>query len=855
MSFSFTVVSSTVPARLCKVMRLAPDGTLKAHPAASMTEGVAERREAVDLHDLTRQLGASASNEAAVWGVCAAPRVRIVTLDALASNPGAVARSREHFTWPRSAVLMLDHDGNAPGAAPFLTHEAVRAALIAACPALDHAPMLIRSSSSAGVCTADGREVTPRAKWRIYVAVSDGPGIPAAGLRLQTLLWAEGHGWAMVSKAGRVLLRTIVDGAVWQPERLDFVAPPELHDGLQRAVVAPVIYNADAALFDLRQIVVTPDIEAYSRLLKAVAVAGAESQAAVVREAYAAERAPALATRTGRSLESVHNALVSGAVRTELPADFPLEFADGTVCTVADVMADKAAFHNKRLADPLEPDYGNDRRIAVLYTDGREPLIVSHAHGGQQYTFEPSAIATATFGVVPAPLPFGALPLSHPPAQPHSSPLATVNDAGVPPPQTDAPAGPLVAVAAPAGAAVTSLTFAAAAQGWIDAKLETVADALASVESGLRIGLDSFAEQIMLADANGAWRPLTDADYGRLRATFGRRGFKAIAAEIMRTAVLMVAEDRRFDSAQDWVRSLQWDGVPRIDSALPVYYRTTDTPYTRAVGSYLFTAMAGRALVPGCQADMVPVLIGLQGDRKTSAVRALCPDRRFFAEINFKKIDDDNMARNIRGKLIGEIAELRGLRGRDQESTKAWITRRDETWCPKYREFQVNYPRRIVFIGTSNEHEFLDDPTGERRWLPVEAGAVDVEAIERDRDQLWAEGAARFMASGIAWRDAEQLARAEHAKFKLTDAWQDLVQRWLDAPTLPGGLPHGVVPFTLQDVATGALCRNVQSLGRPDELRLAKVLRSLGFDKRDGRIDGVMRKVWVRPPVALAAQR
>ena len=212
-----------------------------------------------------------------------------------------------------------------------------------------------------------------------------------------------------------------------------------------------------------------------------------------------------------------------------------------------------------------------------------------------------------------------------------------------------------------------------------------------------------------------------------------------------------------------------------------------------------------------------------------------------------KKIDDDDMARNIRGKLVGEIAELRGLRGRDQESTKAWITRRDETWCPKYREFQVTYPRRIVLIGTSNEREFLDDPTGERRWLPVEAGAVDVEAIERDREQLWAEGATRFLASGIAWREAEQLARAEHAKFKVVDEWQDLVQRWLDSAVVPGGMPRGVVPFTLQDVAVGALGRGVQSLGRPDELRLGKVLRSLGFDnKKNARIDGVMRRVWTR---------
>ncbi|MBY0468578.1 MAG: hypothetical protein K2Q07_06330, partial [Burkholderiaceae bacterium] len=315
--------------------------------------------------------------------------------------------------------------------------------------------------------------------------------------------------------------------------------------------------------------------------------------------------------------------------------------------------------------------------------------------------------------------------------------------------QPPAPAAQDAVSVAPV-AQLSTLSFAAAANGYIDAKIETVVDALRSAESGVRIGFDAFLERIMIAGPDGKWRVFEDADYVRLRADFGRRGFKAISPEIMRSAVLLTAVEHRFDSAIEFANGLKWDGICRIDTALPTYYGTEDTPYTRAVGAYLFTAMAARALMPGAQVDMVPVFVGMQGKGKTSAVRALCPDIRFFSEINLKKIDDDNMSRKVRGKLVGEIAELRGLSGRDQESVKAWLTRREEQWVPKYFEFEMSYGRRLVLVGTTNETEFLDDPTGERRWLPVMTGDVDVEALQRDCEQLWAEGVHRFKVSGVA---------------------------------------------------------------------------------------------------------
>lgn len=385
------------------------------------------------------------------------------------------------------------------------------------------------------------------------------------------------------------------------------------------------------------------------------------------------------------------------------------------------------------------------------------------------------------------------------------------------------------------------------------ASIENVIDALQH-ESAPRLVFDTFQGAIMIPDG-GEYRPLEDVDRYRMRAVLGRGGFKPVGDEVMRSAISVVAHDRQVDTARQWGDSLRWDGVPRIDTAMPRYYGCEDTPYTRAVGAYAFTALAGRLLEHPLQCDMAVILVGLQGAGKTSAVRALAPFPRAFGEIDLSKRDTD-LSRHLRGKLVLEWAEMRGLTGRDNESIKAWITRQTEEWTPKYLEFETSFDRRCIIFGTANTTELLDDPTGERRWLPLETGRTDIAALRRDVRQLWAEGVARFKVGGVEWELAESLAKGEHWKFKIHDEWSEPIQAWLDsAPVVPfgqtppvptaAGLTNGMQPFTLLSVVTLALNLRVADIKRSDELRVAKILRNLGYDKRLGRFNGKVSKRWV----------
>ena len=402
-------------------------------------------------------------------------------------------------------------------------------------------------------------------------------------------------------------------------------------------------------------------------------------------------------------------------------------------------------------------------------------------------------------------------------------------------------------------AAVDTQAKPAAARGnlqaanWGSAALQHVQDGVR--ETGLIVGLDRFTMRRTVKIAPGspyadalpnlsaAPRDLEEEDNAQLRDYMQRLGFKQIAAAAMTDALSILARQNAYDSAFDYGNRLVWDGVPRIDRFMVDYLGCADTLYSRALGAYLWTAMAGRMLSPGCKADMIPILVGGQGVGKSTLVKALVENPEHFCEVDFDR-DEVDLIRQTSGRLICEIAELAGMSRKDRRAVKAWASRTVDEYVPKFVEGTRRIPRRFLAIGTTNETEFLTDVTGERRWLPITVGTILLTMIERDRAQLWAEGVARFRANGVEWQAAQQLARAEHDRYTVSDEWADPVADWLEAN--PGAQ-------RISDVFAGALKRAALTMTWADERRLADVLRRLGRVKETVRINGKPTKAWIIP--------
>lgn len=371
---------------------------------------------------------------------------------------------------------------------------------------------------------------------------------------------------------------------------------------------------------------------------------------------------------------------------------------------------------------------------------------------------------------------------------------------------------------------------------------------------GYHIGFDKFRDEIMVQPENDnqqhAWESMSDVFQVDMRRYLERCGFKPVGRELMRDAVMLAANTNKFDSAILWIESLPpWDGVKRVDSFLEKYFGAVAGEYSMAVSRYIWSGLAGRILQPGVKADMVPVLQGREGIQKSSAIEALSPSPDFFTEISFHEKEDD-IARKMRGLLVAELSEMRGLHTRELPSILALLSRRHEKWTPKFKEYKTAFARRCIFFGTTNQEDFLPDEGEHRRFLPFTCMQADAQAIIRDRELLWAEARELFKVHGVMWEDAERLAKLEHRHFEMSDSWADDIEKFLQDTTNVTGEKNGDNPFNISDIFR-FMSMSAKDANKGTQMRMAKILKKMGFERTTqwDHASGKAIKMWTKKPL------
>jgi predicted P-loop ATPase len=175
----------------------------------------------------------------------------------------------------------------------------------------------------------------------------------------------------------------------------------------------------------------------------------------------------------------------------------------------------------------------------------------------------------------------------------------------------------------------------------------------------------------------------------------------------------------------------------------------------------------------------------------------------------------------VAGVWMIEMSELDALTKATNSAIKSFVTRRDDRFRPPYGKHVVDQPRQCVFTGSINPTGgYLKDPTGARRFWPVTCGVIDLEALIRDRDQLWAEAVVRLRAGARWWLETpelEALATAEQA----VDAWAETVSNWL----------VGCDDVSVGEVLVGALGVPQESWSQTAQNRVAAILAFTGFKR------------------------
>lgn len=357
------------------------------------------------------------------------------------------------------------------------------------------------------------------------------------------------------------------------------------------------------------------------------------------------------------------------------------------------------------------------------------------------------------------------------------------------------------------------------------------------------LAYDEFAHRIVMTGAPPAAyrgaallpgpypRAITDTDVTLMQGYVQRSYDMRISQPIAQQAVVGQAELQRIHPVRSWLDGLKWDGLSRVDDWLHFAFGTPKDAYHRSVGTKLLCAAVRRVRQPGCKFDYVLVLEGDQGRGKSRACAALFGIDWFTDNLSHDLAHKDAQ-QGMSGKWGLELGELSALMRTTSQVAKAFFSRQVDYFRPPYGKSFVERPRQCIFIGTTNDPDYLSDPTGNRRYWPVFCLKAEVEWIAEVRDQLWAEAAQIEALGEPLWLDESHVqtrASVKQASRMAEDVWTPAVRDWIAS--------QSKTDVRVPDLLHMALGLPRAQQNRSAEMRVATILRADGWARHKHRSD------------------
>jgi predicted P-loop ATPase len=301
-------------------------------------------------------------------------------------------------------------------------------------------------------------------------------------------------------------------------------------------------------------------------------------------------------------------------------------------------------------------------------------------------------------------------------------------------------------------------------------------------------------------------------------------------------AARMVADTNSFHPVKQYLESLEWDGTPRINYWLHTYCGASDNPYTQAIGRKWLISAVARAMEPGCKVDHCLILEGKQGILKSSALGVL--GGKWYTD-EVEDLSNKDAAQQVARVWIVEMGELSAMSRSEKNAVKAFLTRSIDQFRPAYGRHVLNLPRQCVFCGTTNQDQYLEDDTGNRRFWPVWCSQIEIDALKRDRDQIWAEAIAAYREGENWWIEdtgVKLLAENEAVERMREDPWMESISKWVQ-----DRLSIGTGSISIADALSLCLEKRESEWSRNDQMRVSSIYKLIGLKRKQIREEGKRR--------------
>lgn len=278
--------------------------------------------------------------------------------------------------------------------------------------------------------------------------------------------------------------------------------------------------------------------------------------------------------------------------------------------------------------------------------------------------------------------------------------------------------------------------------------------------------------------------PLRDVDYSGVR-NYIECVYGIVSSQKVDDALALEFEKKKFHPIREYMCAQKWDGIPRVNTLLIDYFGAEDNAYTRATIRKTLVAAVARVFEPGIKFDTALILVGEQGTYKSTFVKKL--GMEWFSD-TFTTVQGKESFEQIQGAWLIEMAELSGLKKAEVESIKHYISKREDMFRPAYGRTVETYKRQCVFFGTTNNKDFLRDPTGNRRFMPIDVRpeyatkSVNDDLTQDEINQIWAEAYQLYLAKEPLYLvgDEDIIAKIEQHKHSEADERKGIIEEYLN---------------------------------------------------------------------------
>jgi putative DNA primase/helicase len=340
-----------------------------------------------------------------------------------------------------------------------------------------------------------------------------------------------------------------------------------------------------------------------------------------------------------------------------------------------------------------------------------------------------------------------------------------------------------------------------------------------------QIWFDDFCGEVYHT-LRGVAQPWTDLDTRRV-TVFAQEALEMpkISIGVMHEAVMHAAECHIRNPVIEYLDSLEWDGIDRLQTWVSDFLGVQLDDYSIATGRNWLIGLVARAYRPGVKMDNMPVLEGLSGLNKTQFLEALGGEWYKALPMEFGSKD---FKQSLRGAWVVEIPDMTGFGHVAHSQIIAELSIPIDIYRASYGRRSAKYPRTCVFTATSETNDYLSESRGKRRYWPLRCTDIALDSFRLSRDRLFAEAVHAYRL-GEHWYDMPASAADEQLLRTTSDPWTPYV---LDtAAELWDQYRRGIgSEVTTEMILLKGIEKRVSDMTQSDKIRVARILKANGYD-------------------------